>query len=207
MTNTTEERFSDRLLAMLSFDATDSEGNDSISMQDIVTALKERGFGLLIILLSLPSAIPGVPPPIPSIFAMPVAVLTIQMMMRYSLPKLPEVINRKTVKRSQLNAMVAKFHSYLRHTDFLIKPRIKFLTSPRNEPMIGAIMFFFTLIVIIPLPLTNSVPSIATIIMSVGIISRDGLFLIAGIVIGFAWSVFLFFLSTGILDFIKGLFM
>ncbi len=203
---TANERFSDRLIALLAFDEVDEHGVDTISMRDIVTALKERGFGLLIILLSLPSAIPGCPPPIPSIFATPLAVLAVQMILGYKRPKLPEFINNKTVKRSKLNGIIAKFHKYLRYCDILIKPRMKFLTAPRNERVLGIIILCFTLMVMIPLPLTNTVPSIATILISIAVISRDGLFLIAGTIMGFVWAVFLFFLSTGLLEVITSYF-
>lgn len=202
----TYERFSDRLIGLLTFDDTDQHGVDTISMRDIVTALKERGFGLLIILLSLPSAIPGCPPPIPSIFATPLAVLAMQMILGYKRPKLPEFINSKTVKRSKLNAIIIKFHKYLRYCDVLIKPRMKFLTAPKNERIIGFIILLFTLMVMIPLPLTNTVPSIATILISIAVISRDGLFLIAGTIIGSVWAVILFFLSTGLIDLITSYF-
>ena len=67
--------------------------------------------------------------------------------------------------------------------------------------------------VIIPLPLTNTIPSLGIALMAVGVIMRDGLAVIAGALIGMAWVALLcgivIFLGTDGIDlakdFIKGL--
>jgi hypothetical protein len=61
--------------------------------------------------------------------------------------------------------------------------------------------------VCIPLPLTNTVPSFGIALMSVGVVTRDGLAVIAGAIIGLLWVFALVFivsfLGTEGIDFVK----
>ena len=70
------------------------------------------------------------------------------------------------------------------------------------------------LAVAVPLPLTNTVPAFGIALMSIGVLMRDGLAVIGGLIIGLAWVIALvsFVIIFGeqgfdlMKNFIKGLF-
>ncbi len=176
-----------------------AEGSEQLSVGDIISAMHERGFGLMIILLCLPIAIPGCPPPIPSIFALPVCFLCMQMVLRRNAPSLPAFIERKAVKRAGLRQTINRTLPYIRKIETIIRPRLPWLTNSHMERYVGAVMLVFSLTILIPLPLTNTVPGIAMIIISIGLLSRDGLLMLGGMALGAAWLVVLVVLSDTVL--------
>lgn len=164
---------------------------ENLSIAAMLERLHERSFGLIIILLGLPIAIPGCPPPIPSIFALPLCVLCFQMMLGYSAPVLPGFIARRNVNQASLQRTIKRSLPYIRTAEKLIAPRLAVLTGRRSERVMGLIMLLFSMTILIPLPLTNTVPGISVIIMSAGLLSRDGLLVIAGTILGAAWITLL----------------
>jgi hypothetical protein len=57
--------------------------------------------------------------------------------------------------------------------------------------LIGLFGFGFALCICVPIPMTNTVPSLAVLLMAVGILMRDGLAVLAGMVIGSGWIMLL----------------
>jgi hypothetical protein len=172
-----------------------SESTETITVEEILRRLDERGFGVIIILLGLPIAIPGCPPPIPSIFALPLCVLCLQMVLRYDTPVLPGFIARKQIKTASLQRTITKAIPWLQRLEAIISPRIEWLSRRRGERYVGLIMLVFSLTILIPVPMTNTVPGISVILMSIGLLSRDGLVMIVGAVLGSSWLLFLAFLA------------
>ena len=82
-----------------------------------------------------------------------------------------------------------------------------FITQGVFSNIIGAMGFIMALAVSIPLPLTNTVPAFGIALMSVGVLMRDGLAVIAGALIGLAWvtllTVFMIYFGTEGIDMIK----
>lgn len=73
--------------------------------------------------------------------------------------------------------------------------------------LIGVFGLIMALTICVPLPLTNTVPSIGIAVMAIGVLSRDGLAVIAGAAVGMVWVVILalalIFLGTEGIDFVK----
>ena len=91
--------------------------------------------------------------------------------------------------------------------EVLMHPRLSFLTTHQATVIIGALGFIMSLSVLLPLPLTNTVPSMGIAIMAMGVLMRDGLAVIAGALIGMAWVLLLvvtfYFFGTESVDIIK----
>src|SRR3954452_19747045 len=72
--------------------------SERISLGDMALACGDRAFGLLILLLLLPSLLPGMA----SVFGTPVLILGIQMGLGLRQPKLPGFIARQSIRRQDL---------------------------------------------------------------------------------------------------------
>lgn len=72
-------------------------------------------------------------------------------------------------------------------------PRLLPLTSRPVLPLIGAVGVIMGLTLLIPIPFTNMLPSIGLALLSVGVLNRDGILLLLGVIVGAAGIAFALF--------------
>lgn len=163
----------------------DTAPGETISIRDIVEAFGERAFGFVIILFSLPNCIPA-PPGMNSIFGMPVVMFATQLALGFKKPWLPRKIMDKTFKVSTFRKIVDVAEPKLQRVEKLCRPRLVNLFGPRGDRLIGVFAMLLGLCVIVPLPGTNMLPSVALVILSIAIMQEDGVILGLGALIGLA---------------------
>lgn len=165
-----------------------------------VDSLHERGFGILIFLFALPMAIPlPVPPGINLIFSTPLLFLTFQQIYGAKTPWLPARLRNRAVSKQSLTDTVNKAEPWLNRLSIFIRPRLGGITHGYISNIIGLFGFVFAICVCVPIPLTNTVPSLAIALMAVGVLMRDGLAIIIGMITGTVWITLL--LTLGITGF------
>lgn len=160
---------------------------DTISLREIKESLHERGFGILMVLFVIPCCLPvPVPPGVPLIFSIPIMFLSVQMFMGLDSPWLPKWLAKKSFKRSSLAYMVEKAAPILRKIEILLRPRLPFASTRKGERVIGFMIFFLSLVIALPLPIpfSNFIPGIGILVMSLGLLSKDGLVIILGMIMG-----------------------
>jgi len=162
--------------------------SDKVMVKDLIEALDTGGFGLVIMIFSLPVLIP-LPPPFPSLISVPLVIFTFQMMIGFDAPKLPKKFANISVKRTILATMVEKSSPYLRRVDLLLKPRLFFLTDGIAQRFIGFFIFIFASLILLPLPLSNYLPGIGILVTSFGLIARDGVLILLGLGIGILGAI------------------
>jgi hypothetical protein len=67
------------------------------------------------------------------------------------------------------------------------KPRLTAITGPRSERFVGVILCLFCASILVPLPMTNTVPGFAVALAAFGLINKDGFLVVIGCVLGFIW--------------------
>jgi hypothetical protein len=157
---------------------------ETVTIGEIVAAFGERGFGLVVLLFALIGIMPG-PPGFSSLVGLPFLLVAVQMMIGYRTPWLPRVILRREYRRSDLLRLTERAQPVLRRLEKLCRPRMQVMFRLLPPALLGALMSLLAFCVMIPLPLTNSIPSFAAVILSVAIIGADGLVLMVGIAAGF----------------------
>ena len=65
------------------------------------------------------------------------------------------------------------------------------MTQAGIANIVGICAFVMALSVSIPLPLTNTIPSMGLALIGIGLIMRDGLAIIGGIMVGMIWVILL----------------
>lgn len=165
-----------------------------VTIGDILEALHERGFGFILLLFALPMALPiPVPPGINILLATPLLILTAQQALGRHTIWMPERLKRKAISRNKLCGVIDSALPLLKRIEALTRPRLGFITDGLFSNLIGILGLIMALTVCIPLPLTNTVPSMGIALMALGVIMRDGLAVIAGALIGTAWVCMLAF--------------
>ena len=178
---------------------------DKISVSDLIIAMDAGGFGLIMTIFSLPIIIP-LPPPFPSLISIPMVIFSFQMMVGYKSPRLPKKLSNLSVSRNVLAMMVEKSAPYIRKAESFVRPRLSMLSSDWFRKIIGFFCFAFSMSVLLPLPLSNFIPGMGVLIASFGLLGRDGVIILSGLLIGcigIAITATAVFLGVEALYFIK----
>lgn len=186
--------------------------DEGLSLGEFVDALGERAFGIILFAMALPISIPflyGVP----QIMAVPMMALSAQMMLGREEPWLPGKFKQRQIHKTGLDRMAAGGRKWFGWLEALARPRLIFLSGPTAERVVGLVFVIFCASILVPLPATNTTPGIALAIAALGLLTRDGLLVLAGLALGLAWvtllvTLFLFFGDAAVdvlKDFIRGL--
>ncbi|HEY8614095.1 MAG TPA: exopolysaccharide biosynthesis protein, partial [Roseomonas sp.] len=92
---------------------------ERITLGEMAEAFGDRAFGLLILLLLLPSLLPGMA----SVFGLPMMVLGVQMGLGRRVPKLPAFMARQSIKRTDLLRLAGASSKWLRRIECYVRPR------------------------------------------------------------------------------------
>jgi len=182
--------------------APDAPDAPQAKLGDIIDGLDERAFGLLILLLALPCCLPFVYL-LPQVVALPMLALAGQMALGRKRPWLPRALHERPFSPLALDKVVARSEKYVGWVERLARPRLAAITGALGVRIVGVLLLIPTASILIPLPSTNTIPGIGVAIASLGLIERDGLLVILGLVVGFAWVGLLLFVGLEASQFIK----
>lgn len=189
-------------------DLVNKTSSDRVPIKDLVDAMDSIGFCLAIMIFAFGIIIP-LPPPFPSIISIPLVIFSMQMVAGYGSPKLPKRFSNLSVKRSVLAMLIKRSSPYIRKVEKILKPRLSFMTSAIAERIIGAFILIFASFILLPMPLSNFIPGLGILIISFGLLGKDGLVVILGIVVGvsgLAISITAVLLGVEAFHYLKSLF-
>ena len=159
---------------------------DTVTLSELKTILHDRGFGVFMLLLALPLSIPLPTVPVHTpIFALPLTLFSIQILIGHSAPWLPYFLDKKSFKRASLAAVIEKTSFFLKVMEGWTRPRAAFIFSGIGKRIIGLTCLLCALSIAIPLPLTNCIPACGICAISLGMLNRDGVLVTLGILLGF----------------------
>ena len=142
---------------------------ERITLGEMAEAFGDRAFGLLILLLCLPSLLPGMA----SVFGLPMLILGIQMGFGRRTPKLPGFIANRSISRADLLRLSGASSNWLRKIERYVRPRPGFFTSPLGDRLFGWLTAYVAIMLILPGPGTNGPPAFGNIVMALGLVEND----------------------------------
>lgn len=162
-----------------------SEDGTPVTIQTIVDRVSVKSFGILLVILALPSAMP-VPAPgysIPGGIAL--LILGTQLVRQREYPWLPERVLKKEVRVGQRPRLIRCMILFLRFFEFFIRPRLAFVFSnPICYRMLGVVVLLCGFSLCIPVLLTNTAPAFGVFMIGLGMLEEDGLLSSAGALAG-----------------------
>ncbi len=176
--------------------------SDYVSIAELLWGIKTQALAIMLILFALPN----IPPSLPgtsAITGLPLVILTLQMTLGQVL-WLPKVIANRAVPRAGLLAVLTWADPYFHKVERLLRPRILALTTPVMKQVIGGLMLILSLLIMLPIPLGNTLPSMSIVIIAMGLAQRDGIFVIGGLAVAFIaviglitvyWQIFIWLLG------------
>lgn len=174
----------------------------TISLGDFVRILGDRAFGLVILVFSLPNSlpIPGIPG-FSTITGLPITFFAMQMLLGQKVLWLPKKLAKREFSGPSMTKVLRKALPVVMWIEKFLKPRLFFVSSPAGERLLGLFMVVLSLIIALPIPLGNFLPGVSMSVLAIGLVERDGIFLLGGMVVSIATVLFM---STVITLFFKG---
>lgn len=157
---------------------TDDTSRERISVGDLLVAMGDRAFGPLMLFFALPNILP-MPPGASGIFGLPLTILATQFMLGRK-PWLPRIVAKRSLSRADLILILNRAEKWVTRLEKLLKPRLTILVAPPAERVIGAHCLILAIILALPIPFGNVLPAFAICLFCLGVLERDGAWVIAG---------------------------
>ena len=170
------EKLSNILLSLFS-----STEEEEISVQKIVSNLDHHGIAMILILFSIPAAVPLPAAGYSTILAIPLYVMAFRLIAGFRTVWLPTFVSKKTIKTSTLKAAVEKIIGVVKFLEKFSKPRLsRFVGSTTVYRLIGIIIFLLASSMLLPIPGTNTAPAFGIFLLGFGLLEEDGLVILIG---------------------------
>jgi hypothetical protein len=157
---------------------------EAVTILQVRDALGDRSLAALLAFFAAINLLP-LPPGTTIVLGPPLVIIAAQMMFGYSRVWLPRSILDRSIPAERFRQMTAKAMPRLLWLERLIRPRYwPFRSEQVADRVIGALAFVFAIAVTLPIPFGNWLPAFSIFLLSLALSERDGLCLIAGLVVG-----------------------
>ncbi|MGZ0655097.1 exopolysaccharide biosynthesis protein [Coraliomargarita sp. W4R72] len=162
--------------------ATDDERGLSIS--EVTSAVGEKGFGLVLIILSLPSALPVPAPGYSTPFGIVIALIALQMMSPREAVWLPKKLGAIRIKPKLATTMLGSASKFLKIIERYIRPRQQWIRGRMGQAGLAVVILVMACLMMLPIPLTNTFPAMVIFMIGVGLSEEDGLLALGAFAVG-----------------------
>ena len=155
-----------------------------ITVGDLVRSMDGRAFGALMLIFAFPNVLPA-PPGLAAFLGLPLIYLSAQMMLG-RMPWLPPFIDNRSLSRESFRTLIERANPILARVEKLLAERLGMLTSAPAERLLGGLCLALSLVLVLPVPLGNLMPALAICVIALGILERDGYWILAGMALSIA---------------------
>lgn len=171
-------------------EATIADG-EVVTVGYVLEVFGVRGFAFLLCVLALLNVAIFMVPGLSILFGLPMVILAVQMVLGIRAPIFPEIVRARTIRRDLLIRGLEIGVRVMKKVERLTRPRAPFLSGPILGRVHCVLLLALSMMVAIPLPFLNLPPSLGVIVMSVGVMQRDGAFIAAAYLIA-GWSFWIY---------------
>jgi hypothetical protein len=160
----------------------DLQGGDGtrISVDGIVSALRDRSFAPLMLIFAAPNVflfIPG-----SSVFtSLPLMVLAVQLILGLPDVWLPRFVADRSIDRVSFDRIVTAAMPWIERIERLAKPRWWPASYRLAERVIGMATLILAVFLFLPIPFANGLPALSIVMLALGLSERDGYWLTGGL--------------------------
>ena len=185
-------RFSEEILRIIAgFD------KSHVTLWELQSALHERGIAAFMVLLCLPFLFPMPLPGLSTAFGFAIIVLSLSLCFGVD-PFFPQFIGKRTIEVTTLLKIATKITKVFARIERFFKPRFTFLAEGIFLRLAGITIIISALLLALPIPpiilFSNSLPAIAILCISVGILEKDGIVIAFGHLTMIATCIYFTFL-------------
>ncbi|HEX2908228.1 MAG TPA: exopolysaccharide biosynthesis protein [Phototrophicaceae bacterium] len=187
----------DQTLAEALTQAAHAIQGDQVTLREILKIIGEQGLIFVCMFLCIPFLIPVSIPGVSTVFGAAIILMSISITLN-RLPWLPERIMNRPIATEKLIPTLEKGAEKVARIDRWVRPRMNALTtSAAMNRFNGLMLMFGGILLIFPfglIPFSNTLPALAVIFLGVGMLQRDGLFILLGYLMNLATVIYFGFL-------------
>lgn len=176
-----------------------------LTLADILAETSERGFSLMMGLLVLPFLFP-VPPGLAGPFSSACLLLAVQMAVGRRSPWLPRRIARIRFPNRFALELLKNLRKISRILEKVAKPRLqKIAESPHVWQLNGVCIAWLSILLFLPIPFTNPVPTTGILLFVVATLEADGLLMCVSYFLTILITLFVAFMGYLLVSQMPGL--
>jgi hypothetical protein len=145
---------------------------DSVDLDWLLHHLRQRSFGLLLLILGIAISIPG----LGIISSFLIAFPAVEMMLGRHRPKLPHFLVNKAISTHHFTKWAERSLPLLRFVETFSRSRWH-TPVEATKRAVGLIVFVLAVSAIWPIPLINILPALIIVLISIAYLQQDGLLL------------------------------
>jgi hypothetical protein len=181
------ERAGGQALSSILQGLAEDDARERIAVGDLLAALSDRALGALLFVFACPNALPALPGT-SVILGAPLVLLAAQLAFKRQ-PWLPGFIARRSMARADFQALISRICPWLQRAERMLRPRASALALPPMEYLVGLVCLLLAIVVLLPIPLGNMLPALAISMLALGILERDGYWIVGGLAVAAAAAV------------------
>lgn len=179
-------------------------GNDLIPFGNLLQGFGRRGFGVLLLAVTLPTFIP-LPIGIGAVTGPLMALIGLQMLLTMPQPWLPRFVRRRGLRRETYGRFLARARPWLQRLERISTPRMSTLTESRvSNVLTGLLVLLNGLLLSLPIPFTNYPFGFLMLLFSMAVVERDGAMMVVAWILGSGAVVAALLLSEQVWDLVTG---
>lgn len=143
--------------------------DDEVSLAWLIDGLRERSFGIVMLILGLVALIPGASGIVGVLLMIP----AVQMMLARKGPAFPGFIARRRIAKRKLARLIARINPVLRRIERVVRPR---WTTPfeATKMAVGLVVLVLAATLLAPIPFSNIIPGLVIVLLSFAYLEEDG---------------------------------
>jgi hypothetical protein len=154
-----------------------------LTLGDALASVGDASFGFVMLVLALPALIP-IPGPFGMVFGSALAIVALQFAIGIRSLWLPSFVRKRRLPASAFAALQQYAGPIVRRIEHITRPeRLKALTGPALPYLMAVPVFALAVAIALPIPFGNIVPVVAVCVIAIGLIERDGLMVLAGMLL------------------------
>lgn len=155
-------------------------GAEGPTLHDMSGHFADRSLPLAILVFGLFGTVPSPGLPTGFLFGSLVVLLTGQMMLGARTPALPAFLGRRRVPKRALEALLRRAVPLLRRVERRFRPRLHAFSRRPLTLVTGLLLLAMGILLALPIPFGNAAPGAAIVALSLGLLTRDGVGILAG---------------------------
>lgn len=152
-----------------------------VTVGELADRVAQRGFGVIMIILALPTMIPVLPPGSAAFIGLVYIVLAAQMLIGLQRPWLPARVRRYQMSARAVQALQQRGIPFLRRIEQFTHPRQLWMPDAILTRVVAIAVLLLGIVLFSPLPFLNTPPALTVLILGIGLLNRDPIFLVGGL--------------------------
>ncbi|MEX0921307.1 MAG: exopolysaccharide biosynthesis protein [Rhodovibrionaceae bacterium] len=145
---------------------------EGVTLKWIVANLRDRSFGIVMLMIGLVGLLPGISPLVGILLAIP----AVQMILGRSEPVLPRRLAERRLSAARLARLLARVIPTMRRLERVVRPRHNRAFGLAKR-IVGGIILLLGATLLTPIPFSQVIPSLVIVLLAFAVLEEDGLLL------------------------------